>query len=846
MRIRQNGNDYGYRSDFDAVSFKLPEKNYWPVYSWIWNENVTEEGIREQIDRFAQSGIKGVYIIPEPREFRPESMDTHLDGYLKDEYMKYYRYAAEYALKKDMQLWLYDEGGWPSGSANGEVVQKDPSLGKGRYEEREKVLAARNAYEKPVEVLIAFNEDGKEVEEGYLPEKEEKIYEYVITFGHYTNMPYPDLLNPRTTGNFIAYTHERYREKMGDLFGEDFRVVFTDEPAIASSVYSPDLEERFEERYGYSYIPFLPAIVSRKDQGEAGRQARIDYCDLCGELLLQRYFVPIREWCGKNNMLSAGHIGGEDETLGCVTHGYMHAMRLLRGLDIPGIDTIWRQIFPKAKNGRANGTECANLFFPRYASSAAYQTSCNSVLSESYAIYGAGVTYDQMRYVLNFQGMRGVNLFNVMNLTYSLDHHFMAGARPTFDYRMPGASDKRVFHEYAARVSYLMSVGRPVREVALYMPMHDFWAFGNAEYVAEAFERTGLELERSQVSFDLFDDDVMESCCEEALDRGTVEIGHAGYRELWIPPCERMPEHTIEYIERFVRGGGKVYVIQDSMMPEIAGAEVISKVAEGAAGLITCRKTNRDLRAMIRKADRGTLLFVSNESFESSDYDFVFEDKRPAYELDCMNGKIYEAGRCEDGKMVFTGTLLSGESRIWLFTEEEMHCEMPRKQYTQAALSLKEFSFRKLRKFWLGKERPESIPVEEMPVRIGVGDWRSIAGDDFSGDALYSTEFCRPSDAEKIRIDLGEVKYSCELFLNGESKGIRCMAPYVYDVETQELKDRNLLEIRVSNTAANQYIHTDTFDQFPENVIGPYHNTTMRFEQESLESGLFGPVTIWK
>ena len=88
------------------------------------------------------------------------------------------------------------------------------------------------------------------------------------------------------------------------------------------------------------------------------------------------------------------------------------------------------------------------------------------------------------------------------------------------------------------------------------------------------------------------------------------------------------------------------------------------------------------------------------------------------------------------------------------------------------------------------------------------------------------------------------VKYSCELFVNGRSYGVRCMPPYRYSIKADELEAVNKLEIRVTNTAANQYVHTKSFEKYPNNKLGPYHATTLRFEEESQESGLYGPVRI--
>ena len=846
MKIKQNNVDRGYNAEFKKADFKEPGRGYWPTYSWSWADNVNKDEIAKQIDEFCESEIKSVYVLPQPREFRPNN-GTQLDGYMQEEYLDYYRCMCEYALKKGMNIWLYDEGGWPSGSANGEVVLKDRNLAKRYYMKRDTALAAGESYSKPEDVVVAFDQNNNKIADGYTAKTDETVKEYYLCDKCYYNMPYPNLIDPKSARDFVEYTHERYRKKLGDLFSDNFKIVFTDEPAIAMSIWRADLEDIFTERYGYSYIDYMPAIVDKADMGEQGTKARIDYCELISEMFAENYFRVLQDWCRKNDMLSGGHIGGEDETLGCVRHGFVHGLRVLRCLDIPGIDAIWRQIFPKPRDDTSGPrTECANLFFPRYASSAAYQTSCNSIMSETNSIYGSGITFDQMRWVMNFQGIRGINLFNMMNQSYQNYGHFMAGGRPVFAPYMPGATDKSVFHRERARFSYLLAAGRPERKTALYMPMHDFWAYEDADYLAGEFERVGLTIESWQESFDVFDDDVIESCDDAALDNGVIKIGLAEYDELWFSTCKRVPAETKARLERFVKGGGKIFVVKGKYDPQIPGAKVIEDIGANVTPIVRCKERNSGIRAMVRNTENGTLLFILNENLEATKVTVSYDDIRPAYELNCDNGEVYTAGKVEGGSTTFELEMFSGECVVYLFTDNEVECDQRPRKYTEKIGEINNFTFKKISSFIIGKERLMNVPADEAAMEVESGDWQSFAGKDFSGDATYTAEFAKPADTDDILIDLGTVNYTCELFINGKSQGVRCMAPYSYIVPTAELKDTNTLELRVANTPANQYTYSENFNQFTKEILGPYHPICLRFEKESLESGLMNPITLWK
>ena len=847
MKIRQNNVDYGCVPRFERSAFREPPKTAWPAYSWVWNVNVSKEEIVKQLDFFKKSNIRTVYILPEPIEFRPKNGMMLLENYLRDQYMELYRFAAEYAQNLGLQLWLYDEGGWPSGSANGDVVLNDPSLIKQRIDEQPKVLAAGETYTVPEGVVAAFTANLTRIRGTYVPSRDETILEYKPVEYKHDNMPYPDLTNPKTAQDFIRFTHERYRASIGDLFGPDFKVVFTDEPSIPKARWSIGIAEQFQKQWGYDFLDYLPAIVGEADMGEAGRLARIHFFELGSEQFAEHYFRAIQDWCGKYGMLSGGHLGGDDETLGCIRHGYMHGLRLLRCMDIPGIDTIWRQIFPKEPvlNERMNRVENENLFFPRYASSAANQTAGHPVLSESYAVYGAGLTYDQMRYVMNFQAIRGITIFNIMNVTYNNDGHFMINTRPAYSATHPGAHDRAVFHEYAARLSYLCSVGTPAQDTALYMPMCDFWAGTHAKSIASEFERTGQTIEKAQGSFDIFDDDVMESCEDEALDQGVVRIGFMNYRNLWFSPCERVPESTKERLARFIRGGGKVYVVRGDYDPVIAGATYVDDIPSHVRPLVNCVPANDGIRVMKHTAENGVMMYIFNEALTTVKTRLIFDETKPAYELDEVTGNIYRAGTLSDGQTHMDVELRSGEGRVYLFTDDCLEVDVREDLRNTLFAELEQFDFRRVKAFVIQEDHFEGQTISEDPQQVQPGDWQAYAGKEFSGDAIYSTTFPRPVGAPRMYIDLGEVKYSCELFVNGESLGVRYMPPYTYCVDTDKLLQENLLELRISNTPANQFVYTKVFDSYPPEKIGPYHATTLRFEKESLESGLMNSVKLY-
>ena len=101
-------------------AFLSPSDEFSPMPFWFWNDELTEEEILRQIHDFRDHGVAGFVI--HPRKGLPGSIP-----YLGDKYMQFVRFAVEEADKLGMEVILYDEAMYPSGSAHGMVVKENPA-----------------------------------------------------------------------------------------------------------------------------------------------------------------------------------------------------------------------------------------------------------------------------------------------------------------------------------------------------------------------------------------------------------------------------------------------------------------------------------------------------------------------------------------------------------------------------------------------------------------------------------------------------------------------------------------------------------------------------------------------
>jgi hypothetical protein len=137
--------------------------------------------------------------------------------------------------------------------------------------------------------------------------------------------------------------------------------------------------------------------------------------------------------------------------------------------------------------------------------------------------------------------------------------------------------------------------------------------------------------------------------------------------------------------------------------------------------------------------------------------------------------------------------------------------------------------------------------------------WTALGGPDvraFAGTATYSATFPRPAGAAaRWQIDLGAVRESARVRLNGRDLATLIGPSYRVVVDASALSATNTLEVSVTNLSANRVADLDRRGvpwkkfhnvnmpaRFPEN-LGPDGLFTAA-AWEPLPSGLLGPVTL--
>lgn len=844
---------------FQPEAFAEPESTLWPGYFWLWNAPLDPDVLKSQLRDMAEHGARSVCMLPMPQAFRPDSTNNGLDpDYLTREYFERVRMAVEEASALGMNWWLYDEGGWPSGSACGKVAEGYPDWVQQRLA-RETVRTSE-PFTVPADALalVVEHPERRVLCPGsvWTPSTPESVATlYRIRLGGYA-----DLLNPEVTARFITLTHEAYRNAVGGFFGDTIRFTFTDEPNAPNLdpphtiPWTPGMDLAYKQVAGHDLTDALPRLftIPGPDVSPDVARTRIAFYDLWTQRFRSNYFEPIAHWARHYGLASGGHLNGEDETVNAVRHGFGHALRQLRAMEVPGVDLIWRQLFP----GREG-----QHFFPKYASTAAHQNGTRYAFTESFCVFGNGLTPAQMKWLVDYQYIRGLNLLVGGCYPLSTQDHHMTGERPHFGQANPCWNHLTGFHAYTARLGYALSIGAPKVATALYYPVRDLWALGaDATDAVATHDRLAAELLARQRDFDLIDDDLISDAATRIEGRELV-AGAMRYSSVVCGAVRWMQPETRAVLEEFAKAGGSVLCLGDppgtngTPGTNAAGFVVLadaSALAEHAPPTAVITPASAGIRAAARVTRDGEILALFNESGAAYD------------------GKVAAAAsaicrlEAATGRMVMSGPevrLAPGEMAILLLcdapgpgTEAALRPTADVLDLTESIVALP------LRRFIVGARDFEiavpspgsewfnSEPLGPVPF-AKAASWNTWLTADYSGEVEYEAVFEIPAEWKgcEFRLETGPVEYAATVFLDDEKVGYLLWSPWMVDLPPRAPGPHRLV-IRVANTLANELTSERVQRLWAEKHgpgwPSPYHERALEFERESRGGGMLGPVRV--
>lgn len=588
---------------------------------WSWNDLLHKEEIKNQLIDFSKGRFSGV-VIHARAGLRIE--------YLSDEWFDYFEYAVEQARQLGIDVWIYDEDGWPSGFAGGKVN----SLGK---DYQSKTLFFTTEPEDAQNILTAYRITDK----GYIriPSCEVKRGDLICAFKITPN--YVDLLSYNVVKKFIEITHEEYKKRMGKYFGTVIKGVFTDEPQVSNLPYSPAIVNAWKEKYGTDLLDDLYMLAV--NDGEY-KEFRVRYRKLISELLFNSFTSQISNWCEQNNLLFTGHFATEDG-LAQQMSSNCGVMYQYTAMSMPGIDHL--------------GKRCTSPILCKQVSSVANQLGRDEILSETFGCSGWQINFNELYWLWGRQ-----NALGITKPCFHLSAYSMAGRRKRdypafFSYQEPWWDEFPKLMENIDGLSEFMKSGESCVDWLVISPLSSVMMNYKSQesiYYSAEYRKLVENMLDAQLDCDLGDEKIISSLGR--VESGYFIVGNARYKNLVVSECEKLSEDMISLLECFVLQGGIVWFINKKPLncEYLNGTvicnrrELLQKVAQkfsldrvfevcnASSGKIAHNLINRT-----RKTDNGYITQIwSNEDFASGKYIVKYKCDNFGYTINTVNPATLE------------------------------------------------------------------------------------------------------------------------------------------------------------------------------------------------------------
>ena len=538
--------------------FADPPSDYRTAPLWDWNDKISEEGIDFHMKKFKEGGLGGVFIHPRP---------GLITEYISEDWNHLFDYTVRKGKELGMKVWIYDEDSYPSGFAGGHVPAQMPesyNRGTGLGCERQEVFKPDAAkYDIILKLVNKQFVDITSQKEAYTGTKG-VFYLFYKTYGSksywYGNFPYVDLIQKGVTQKFIEITMKGYEKYDKDEFGKTLMGIFSDEPNLEAAMgpktalrWTSDLFPEFEKRWGYDLKINLPSIV---DQIGNWRKVRHDYYELLCEMFADRWTHTYSKYCEANGLKLTGHYWEHGWPM--PTDGFDEASCYLFQQQ-PGVDMLGNEYTPKGLGGQFGNTRAI-----RELQSTANQAGHQRTLSETYGGAGWEIPFANLKKLVDWEVVLGVNFVNQHLAYYTLKGVRKFDYPPSFTYHEPWWENYKVMGDYIGRISMATASGEQINKSLVLQPNTTSWMYFSRkdknlmpDSIKKSFKSFVYELERNHYEYDLGSENVIKSI--GSVKNGKFIVGKRTYELVVIPESmQNIDKETYTMLKEYLSQGGKV------------------------------------------------------------------------------------------------------------------------------------------------------------------------------------------------------------------------------------------------------------------------------------------------
>lgn len=699
------------------------------------------------------------------------------------------------------------------------------------------------------------------------------------------------VLNPFDAGAVQRYfaVFDQAFQKIPEAWPTRF---FHDSFEVYGADWTADLLEQFAQRRGYKLEHYLPEFIAK---GATDTSARViaDYRQTLGELLEENFTRAWTSWANAKGIGTRNQAHGSPANL----------IDLYAAVDVPECETFGITDFdiPGLRKDSIRKENDGDPTTLKFASSAAHLTGKRYTSAETFTWLTEHfrTSLSQCKPEIDQMFVAGVNRVYFHGTTYSPKEATWPGWKFYASVDMSPTNtiwhDAAAFFTYITRAQSFLQDGTPDSDFLLYLPINDFWQEQRGgHYLSFSihglrdrlpdFYQTVAEVKAGGYDLDYISDQFIQST---TVENGLLKtIGGTTYKALILPSVKRLPVETLAQIRHLTEQGATVLFAdqyptdvpglsaleerQKQLESEIKAFPAVDRFkkttvnAMGKGRVITGKNYREMLALTTAKGEVFQSQFggqwIRRKHAEGYHYFFTLLHNRPidawvplaieaqsALFFDPMTGEKGLARlRQNDGQTEVYMQLKPGQSTILkTFTHDTP--EVPAWNYQRPtgehwALNDWEMRF------------TASDPVIKETFTLNeLGSWTELPGEEVKrnkGTARYATRFqLTKKEGSTYRLDLGDVRESARVFLNGEKIATLFAVPFETDITPFLKEGKNLLEVEVTGLPANRIADYDRqgieWRRFHEiNFVSITYQDT-RFDQwDVVPCGLLGPVTI--
>jgi len=881
------------------------KKEHMPGTYWWWmGSAVDRENLTYNLESLHTAGIGNVHIIP---IYGVRGLEESYIDFLSPAWMEVLSHTLDEAERLDMNVDMSTTTGWPFGGSHvsprdaaSKIEYKIYTLSGGEpFSEK---IASTD-----LQCLMAYSAKGeiRHLSGKYLenrlagwtaPPGEWQIYAlWEKGTGQEVKRAAPGneglVLDPFSVSSLSTYL-ERYDRAFSQQEGSRLRAQYHDSYEYYRANWTDDLLHEFQSRRGYDLKLHLPALTGHGTAEEISH-IKADYRTTMAELHLE-YIEAWTRWAKSHGWITRNEAHGAPANL----------LDLYAAADIPETETFGATSFdiPGLSRNKAQISSSAppDPLILQFASSAAHVSGKNLVASETctWLREHFKTSLAQIKPEIDQMFLAGINHVFYHGNAYSPKEAQWPGwmfyASTHFEQKNAFWRDFSALNQYVGRCQSILQSGNPANDILLYWPLADIWHKYSNEIIKtlnvhstdwltdSSFGRLAAWLKEQGYSFDYLSDQQLEHI---VFNENGLETGGVTYKTIVVPATAQMPLPTWEKLLALARKGATI-ILDHSLPKDVPGwfelnkrraalhssqvalqfeaeeNEMLKAKREGGqiltgshmesmlstAGIYPEPMVTRGAEYIRRTHAEGYHYFISNLSDQClDDWIPMAIPFQSAVIMDPLSSDKsgLAATRQHEGRSEIYLQLQPGESRIVRTFRDRKVAGLPW-SYLQ-----KDGSPVEVRGQWNvefiegGPVLPSAFTTEQLASWTHLDDLDALR---FAGTARYTISFDMPDSlmADYWQLELGEVRESARVRINGKELGTLWNIPFMVQFDKYLKSGNNILEIEITNLSANRLRDLDRQGvnwqkYFFVNIFYKNFDASL---WPLMDSGLLGPVQV--